>query len=146
MVIIQIVISSLFFCCAAKDTKPPYIVIECGNNDTEVLAKVIAAECSICSEEEQILVGMTILNRVSSVIYPGSIEEVVFQDFQFANIEHIDLDYYEEIVYIAEDLIINYLPANRPLFFVNKNSNNQKFLNFVSDGGFTKPYFYHIFK
>jgi len=142
---IQIFTSILLSCCAARNPEP-YLTVNCVNNDVEILGKLIAAECSICSEEEQILIGMTVLNRVGHLRYPGSIEEVVFQEFQFAVIDHIDLDYYIGIREIAEDLIANHLPAARPLYFVNKNSTNTRFYNFVADRGFTKDYYYHVFR
>jgi hypothetical protein len=145
MLFIKIFISiALMLGCGKK--KEPIITIYCVNNDIEILGKLIAAECSICSEEEQILIGMTVLNRVGHLRYPGSIEDVVFQEFQFTSIEHIDLDDYIGLRELTEDLIDNYIPTARPLYFVNKRSTNKKFLSFVEEGGFTKPYFYHVFK
>lgn len=62
-------------------------IIACGFNnpdkDEHALASIITAECSVCDEEEQYLVGSVVLNRVDHWRYPNTVEEVISQENQF---------------------------------------------------------------
>lgn len=78
-------------------------------NDLYVLSHVIFAEAGNYSEELQIGVGSVVLNRVADERFPDSIEEVVFQDGQYACTW--DGNYYkepsEEAIEIATYLLEN---------------------------------------
>lgn len=78
-------------------------------NDLYVLSHVIFAEAGNYSEELQIGVGSVVLNRVADERFPDSIEEVVFQDGQYACTW--DGNYYkepsEEAIAIATYLLEN---------------------------------------
>ncbi len=52
--------------------------------DVEWLAKVVMSEASIGTREEQIAVGWTVLNRLHSGRYGGSVKEVATQPKQYA--------------------------------------------------------------
>lgn len=52
--------------------------------EEEHLAKILTAECSICDEEELLLVGSTVLNRVDSGRFPNTVLEVIQQPKQFS--------------------------------------------------------------
>lgn len=51
--------------------------------DEYLLASIISAECSICPEEEQYLVGSTVLNRVEDSDYPNTMQGVIYEENQF---------------------------------------------------------------
>jgi len=121
-------------------------ITDCDNYEVELLAKAIAAECSICSLDEQYEVGKTILNRVWHWEFPDDIESVLIQDCQFAPTHHIDLQDFPVCLGVAHDLMSWYIADNSPLYFVAKYSTNTRFVNFVRDGGYTKSYYFHYFK
>lgn len=56
------------------------------DTDLDLLAAIITAECSICSENEQYLVGSTVLNRVDDKKYPNTIKGVLTQPGQYLGI------------------------------------------------------------
>lgn len=62
--------------------------------DLEILTRLLTGECHTYPDEEQILVGSVVLNRVKSPYYPNSIKEVAFQKNQYACIK--DRNYYRE--------------------------------------------------
>lgn len=78
-------------------------------NDLYVLSHVIFAEAGNYSEELQIGVGSVVLNRVADERFPDSIEEVVFQNGQYACTW--DGNYYkepsEEAIAVATYLLEN---------------------------------------
>lgn len=53
-------------------------------DDLEILSHVIYGEAGNCSREMMESVGSVVLNRVSDERFPDSIEEVVFQQGQYA--------------------------------------------------------------
>lgn len=79
------------------------------DNDLYVLSRVIFAEAGNYSEELQIGVGSVVLNRVTDERFPDTIEEVVFQDGQYACTW--DGNYYkepsEEAIAVATYLLEN---------------------------------------
>ena len=54
------------------------------DNDLYVLSHIISAEAGNCSEDMMLSVGSVVLNRVADDRFPNSIEEVVFQEGQYA--------------------------------------------------------------
>lgn len=54
------------------------------DNDLYVLSHIISAEAGNCSEDMMLSVGSVVLNRVADDRFPDSIEEVVFQEGQYA--------------------------------------------------------------
>ena len=79
------------------------------DNDLYVLSHVIFAEAGNYSKELQIGVGSVVLNRVADERFPDTIEEVVFQDGQYACTW--DGNYYkepsEEAIAVATYLLEN---------------------------------------
>ena len=53
------------------------------DSDVDLLASIITAECSICCQNEQYLVGSTVLNRVDDKDYPNTIKAVLNQPNQY---------------------------------------------------------------
>lgn len=54
------------------------------DNDLYVLSHIISAEAGNCSWDMMLSVGSVVLNRVADDRFPNSIEEVVFQEGQYA--------------------------------------------------------------
>ena len=73
----------LLFSCK-EITKEKEEVEHCINfEEVDLLASIIMAECSLCSEEEMYLVGSTILNRVDNPDFPNTIKQVVYEPEQY---------------------------------------------------------------
>lgn len=53
-------------------------------NDEELLARIIFAEAGGSTEEDMLLVGNVVLNRVASNRFPNTIREVIFAPGQYA--------------------------------------------------------------
>lgn len=64
------------------------------DEDLEILTHLLTGECHTYPDEEQLLVGSVVLNRVNSPYYPDSIRGVVFQRNQYACVR--DGNYYRE--------------------------------------------------
>lgn len=62
----------------------PVQVASYSAEDLEILTRLLTGECHTYPDEEQILVGSVVLNRVNSTYYPNSIKGVVFQKGQYA--------------------------------------------------------------
>lgn len=54
------------------------------SDDLDLMARIIYAEAGNCSDEEQLLVGNVIMNRVASPKYPNTIREVIYQKGQYS--------------------------------------------------------------
>lgn len=54
------------------------------SDDLDLMARIIYAEAGNCSDEEQLLVGNVIMNRVASSKYPNTIREVIYQKGQYS--------------------------------------------------------------
>ena len=61
------------------ETEKPYT-----EEDLYVLSHIISAEAGNCSEDMMLSVGSVVLNRVADDRFPGTIEEVVFQQGQYS--------------------------------------------------------------
>jgi N-acetylmuramoyl-L-alanine amidase len=61
------------------DVSPASAGVNYSNEDVYWLARIINAEARGESELGQIAVGATVLNRVKSTSFPGSVKEVIFQ-------------------------------------------------------------------
>lgn len=64
-------------------TDPEFYGLDFAPSDEDHLARILTAECSICNEEELMLVGSTVLNRVDSENFPNTVLEVIQQPNQF---------------------------------------------------------------
>lgn len=62
--------------------------------DLDILTHLLTGECHTYPDEEQLLVGSVVLNRVNSPDYPNTVKGVVFQKGQYACIW--DGNYYRE--------------------------------------------------
>ena len=56
--------------------------------DLYILSHIISAEAGNCSEDMMLSVGSVVLNRVADDRFPGTIEEVVFQQGQYSPTWH----------------------------------------------------------
>jgi len=65
-------------------TDPLFYDLYFETTDEDHLTRIITAECSICSEEEMLMVGSTVLNRVDSPAFPSTVIGVIKQPHQFA--------------------------------------------------------------
>ena len=54
------------------------------DEDLYILSHIISAEAGNCSEDMMLSVGSVVLNRVQDDRFPGTIEEVVFQQGQYS--------------------------------------------------------------
>lgn len=54
------------------------------SNDLDLMARIIYAEAGNCSDEEQLLVGNVIMNRVADKDYPNNIHDVIYQKGQYS--------------------------------------------------------------
>lgn len=81
------------------------------DEELSLLAHLINAEAGAdwCDYEMKWYTGCVVLNRVKSDKFPNTIEEVIYQDGQYACIDngHIEKEPTEEIWKIAEDLLEN---------------------------------------
>lgn len=113
------------------------------NVNTIKLAKMVAAECSICNIEEQMYVAHSIMNRVSSFEYPDSFIEVISQPNQYTtpveNLKGLEAVYFNMKIY--KEIFGN---LRNVTYFCLPSTNNVEFLRFVKEGGFKMQY--HWFK
>lgn len=81
-------------------------------DDVSVLARNIYFEARNSSLEDQIAVGLTVLNRVHSNKYPNSIPEVVYQPNQYSwtseYFQPAQNNTYEKIYALSKMIIDNY--------------------------------------
>lgn len=77
--IITVALLAVTLAGAECKTDTPYT-----DNDLYVLSHIISAEAGNCSEDMMLSVGSVVLNRVADDRFPDSIEEVVFQEGQYA--------------------------------------------------------------
>ena len=54
------------------------------SDDLDLMARIIYAEAGNCSDEEQLLVGNVIMNRVADKDYPNNIHDVIYQKGQYS--------------------------------------------------------------
>lgn len=105
--------------------------------DQQLLASMITAECSVCCEEEQYLVGSVILNRVDHYDFPNTLEEVINQRGQF---DALDSEWFYptiETEEIANNLLAGYRRDYNVLYFCMPNSPDQRFFRAM------QPYITH---
>lgn len=70
----------------------PIEVASYTDEDLEILTRLLTGECHTYPDNEQLLVGSVVLNRVNSPYYPNTIEAVAFQKGQYACVR--DGNYY----------------------------------------------------
>lgn len=63
------------------------------NGEIDLLARLISGEAGGEPYEGQVAVGAVVMNRVKSKEFPNTIEEVIFQDRQFASVKNGELNY-----------------------------------------------------
>jgi len=102
MRLILIIIISL----VSEVTNPPIFIPI--TRDVLLLAATINAECGSCSEMEKRLVGVVILNRVYSPIFPNTIEEVIMQDSQFIGVYNSQFIATPDAIKTAQTVMANY--------------------------------------
>lgn len=112
------------------------------NADYDLVGRLVAAECSICTEEEMSYVTSTIFNRVVDKDFPDSVEEVIYQPYQFADPVE-DLRPFERVASVVYTYKNNFLLYPKVLYFCTGEAYSP-FLYFVKDGGFKLEY--HYFK
>lgn len=98
---------------AAQKTQKKEIEKEIKEEDIECLARVINGEAGAdyCSDTLMTYVGSVVLNRVKSKDFPNTLEEVIFQEGQYACTFDKHKNYYKEpsdrAWKIAKDLLTN---------------------------------------
>lgn len=112
------------------------------NADYDLISRLVAAECSICSETEMSYVTATIFNRVVDEDFPDSVEEVIFQPNQFTTPVK-DLKPFLRVASVVYSFKNNFLLYPKVLYFCTGEAYSP-FLYFVKDGGFKLEY--HYFK
>lgn len=78
-------------------------------DDLYILSHIISAEAGNCSRDMMLSVGSVVLNRVEDDRFPNTIQEVVFQEGQYAptwNGTYWDVPT-DEAVEVAEELLEN---------------------------------------
>lgn len=72
-----------FICCSTPETMPETYLTE---EEIDLISIVTMAEAEGESEYGQRLVIDTILNRVDSDQYPDTVEDVIYQKYQFSSV------------------------------------------------------------
>lgn len=98
------------------------------DKDAIILSKIITAECSICSEDEQYLVGSTVLNRVDDSRYPNSVKGVIMQENQYHGITSQWFVTTTKTLEIAKNLLDGQRRDYDIFFFYARDSPNKSFL------------------
>lgn len=98
-------------------------------SDVELLSKIITSECSICSLEEQYLVGSVVLNRVDHERFPNTVQGVVDQPHQFAGRRTRWFITTPETLRVAQDLLEGRGRDKIVYYFYRRDSPNKKFLS-----------------
>lgn len=112
------------------------------NADYDLISRLVAAECSICNEQEISYVTSTIFTRVIDEDFPNAVEEVIFQPNQFATPVK-DIEPFTRVASIVYSFKNNFLLYPKVLYFCTGEAYSP-FLYFVKDGGFKLEY--HYFK
>lgn len=93
-----------------------YVVPDVSENDIELLARLITAEVGYSSnyniedyERAAYLTGSVVINRMHSCNFPATLEQVIYQNGQYACTwdGNIDKEYDDIAFEIAEDLLAN---------------------------------------
>ena len=77
-----------------KDDYLSFEPVRYTEEDLNTMAHLLAGECHSLPDDEQMYVGSVVLNRVKSDEFPNTIEEVVFQEGQYACVK--DGNYYRK--------------------------------------------------
>ncbi len=97
-------------------------------SDVELLSKIITSECSICSFEEQYLVGSVVLNRVDHERFPNTVQGVIDQPHQFAGRRTRWFVTTPQTLKVAQDLLEGIGRDKIVYYFFRSDSRNQEFL------------------
>jgi len=114
--------------------------------DQTLLASLIHSECSICSEEEKIEIGMVVLNRIEDSFFPDNLQDVIYQKNQFKGIlNKNNLDYSNNEYILAKNLLNGKYNSKieNALYFILRNSKQPswtKNLNIIINKNY-----YHVF-
>lgn len=112
--------------------------------DTLLLSKIITAECSICPENEQYLVGSTVLNRVENDRFPDNIQEVLYQPNQYLGTKSRWFITTPKSYEVAKNLMDGRNRDKEVLYFYTRDSPNKEFVKSMEE--FVKyREKYHIF-
>ncbi|MDD2420559.1 MAG: cell wall hydrolase [Heliobacteriaceae bacterium] len=89
--------------------------------DIDLLARLIEAEASGEPYSGKVGVGMVILNRVDSDLFPNTIREVIFEPWQFEPVQNgwIYFPATAESFQAAQDALDGVNPVNDALYFFN---------------------------
>lgn len=95
--------------------------------DNFLLAALIHSECSICEYDEQVLVGLAVLNRNCQ-----NIDSIIYEDGQFDGVNSSEFYVTKATLKLADSLIVNYTNFPKKLrkikyFYNPKKSNNHTF-------------------
>ena len=105
------------------------VFIEKPKQDYKILSKLITSECSICSEEEALLVASVVLNRVESKKFPNTLKEVIFQKNQFYGVKTKWFITTKKSDRIAIKILNSKNRNKNILYFFKENSENKNFVN-----------------
>ncbi len=94
--------------------------------DVLLLAKVIAWEARGEPYEGQVAVGAVVLNRLRHNKFPSTIQQVVFQAYQFSGVSlknknFVKLEIPDSCISAAKDAIAGQDPTDGALYYVNLN-------------------------
>ena len=98
------------------------------DRDTELLSKIITAECSVCSVREQYLVGSVVLNRVDHHRFPNTISAVIEQPRQFDGRTSHWFITTPKTLRVAKDLLEGRGRDKDVYYFYRRDSPNKTFL------------------
>jgi hypothetical protein len=91
-----------------------------GDRDLYLLAKLITAEAGQEPYAGQVAVGAVVLNRMKSNVFPGTIQEVIYQDGQFSSLPKLPgVEPSAAALRAAREALAGADPSRSALYFYN---------------------------
>jgi hypothetical protein len=118
-----------------------------GNEDLDLLARLISAEARGEPYEGQVAVGAVVLNRVNSPNFPNTIREVIYQKGQFTSAENgaINAEPTASSTRAAKAALSGEDPSRGALYFCNPLQSSEEGLRFISTRTMTVRIGQHVF-
>ena len=113
--------TSIFSLVSAEEPAQTDIQEAAGENEINLLARLISGEARGEPYAAQVAVGAVILNRVNHPSFPDSISAVIYQPGEFASIKNgrFDRPVSESALRAARDALNNIDPTGGALYFYN---------------------------